>query len=334
MTMERWIPRAASVLVFLTTGCGGSSTPPGAGDDDTGVAGSDTSTTGGDTSTTGGDTSTTGGDTSGVDTAVPPGTDAGCPAVTDGILGVHVIMKVTWPGTIGTESGSGTVNVWTRSKFKIDASNAITATNSACGSLIPDIQTTPIAGGAKVAAEFPAALWNAPSMPTFAATGTQSGYAIGSTITINASPVLLGLTMTDPKAPWPAASAITGADSDGDGHLGITAVPKTGAGYDQPPTSLLRTNKADKLYIASRITVTTNGTRTACDAQSGPATVSAFDNHIIGCHIAGGGECSASDAKFIDDNRTVYTVTSATFESKLLTGAPTCDDVRAALPAK
>ncbi|MEO7093900.1 MAG: hypothetical protein ABI175_11660 [Polyangiales bacterium] len=322
--MHRSTPATALAFAFLALGCGGSSTPPGAIDEDTGTVGD---SAGKDTST-GGDTLTTG------DTLVPPGDGGGCPHVTDGTFGVHVIMKVSWPGTIGTDPGSGNVNVWTRSKFTVDGANAITATNSACGSLIPDIQTTPIAGGAKVQAEFPAALWNAPSMPTFAATGTQNGFDVGSTITIVASPVLLGLTMTDPKAAWPAATAITGADSDGDGKLGITAVPKVATGYDQPPTSLLRTNKADKLYIASRITVTTNGTRTACDAQSGPATVANFDNHIIGCHVAGGGECSAGDAKFIDDNRTVYKVDSATFESKLMPGSPTCDEVRALLPAK
>jgi hypothetical protein len=322
----------ALVSIAMLVSCGGGSTPPGGGDDDTGTPIGDTATTT-DTGTTPTDTGTPG-DGTAVDTTVPPGDGGGCTHNADATQAVHIVMKVTWPGTIGTEAGSGNVNVWTRSKFKIDASNAITATNAACGSLIPDIQTTPIAGGGKVQAEFPPTVWSAPSMPSFPATGTQSGWEVGSTVTIKASPVLLGLTMTDPNGPWPALGAVTGADSDGDGHNGILAVPKTSAGYSQPPTSLLRTNSADKLYIASRITVTTNGTRTACDAQSGPATVANFDNHIIGCHIQGGGECANADYTFIDNNRTVYTVTSATFESKIVSDTATCDDVRAALPAK
>ena len=321
--MERSVPCAALVLAMFAVGCGGSSTPPG-GDDDTGVVPIDSAI---------GDTGGPPGDGTVSDTGVPPG-DGGCTHQTSGTQAVHIMMQVTWPGSIGTKPGSGTVNVWNRSKFSIDAANAITVTNAACGSVIPDIEETPIAGGNKVQAEFPAALWNSPSMPTFGGTGTQTGFDVGATVTIKAAPVLLGLTMTDPNGAWPALGSVTGVDSDGDGKIGITSVPKATAGYAQPPTSLLGGAKADKLYIASRITVTTNGTKDGCDTQKGPATVAAFDNHVIGCHVAGGGECAAADFKFIDDNRTVYTVTSATFESKIVADAATCDDVRAALPAK
>lgn len=314
---------AIPTIATLVSACGGSSTPPGGGPDDTGVVVTDTNVGDG----------VGPGDTS-VDTATPP-TDGGpCTPVTSGTQAVHLMMAVTWPGTIGTEAGSGTVHVWTRSKFKVDASNAITAVNSPCGSLIPDIQTTPIAGGGKVQAEFPGALWNSPSMPTFNATGMQSGFDVGSTVTMKASPALVGLTMADPTGPWPALAAVMGVDSDGDGKIGITAVPKTSAGYSQPPTSLLRTATADKLYIASRTTSATNGTRVACDSQKGPATITNFDSHVIGCHVAGKGECASADYQFIDNNRTVYAVTGATFESKIISDAATCDDVRATLPAK
>jgi len=321
--MKNWVRAVLALTVIAAqSACGGDSTPPGGA--------TDTGTSGGDTA----GTDSSGTDSSGIDTTPLP-TDGGpCAPITDGTQAVHIMMAVTWPGTIGTEAGSGTVHVWTRSKFKIDASNAITAINSPCGSLIPDIQTTPIAGGGKVQAEFPAAVWTSPSMPTYTATGTQTGFDVGSKVTMSPVAVLVGLTMTDPTAAWPALSAVTGADHDGDGKLGITAVPKATGGYAQPPTSLLRTNKADKLYIASRTTSGTSGTRVACDLQTGPATVTAFDNHVIGCHVAGGGECTASEYQFVDSNRTVYKVTGATFEAKIVADTATCDDVRAALPAK
>lgn len=57
-----------------------------------------------------------------------------------------------------------------------------------------------------------------------------------------------------------------------------------------------------------------------------------FDNHMVGCHISGGGECTPAEVKFIDDNRTIYTVASATAEAKTISDAATCADVRNALP--
>jgi hypothetical protein len=313
-----------TAIATLVLGCGGDGIPPGGAPADSGNVSEDTELVSADSDPGSADT-----------TPLPPPTDGGgCTPVSSGTQAVHINMLVTWPGTIGTESGSGTVHVWTLSKFKIDGSNTITATNSPCGSLIPDIQTTPIAGGGKVQAEFPSAIWKASAMPSFTTTGVQSGYEIGSTVTMKASPVLVGLTMPDPTAPWPSLASITGVDSDGDGKPGITSVPKTASGYAQPPTSLLRFKSADKLYVASRTTSGTNGTRVACDLQKGPATVTSFDNHIIGCHVAGGAECTTADYQFIDANRTVYAVTSAAFEAKLVADTATCDDVRATLPAK
>jgi hypothetical protein len=265
----------------------------------------------------------------------PPGDGStGCTPVMAGTQAVHVAMSVTWPGSVGTESGSGTVHVWTRSKFTVDATNKITATNSPCGSQIPEIVKTPIAGGGKVLTEFPGTIWNSTAMPSFMASGTQTSFEIGAKVTMTASPVIVGATMSDPNGAWPAVGAVVGADHDGDGKLGITSIPRNGGGYTLPPTSLLRTNSADKLYIASRTTTTLDGTRDTCNSQKGTATIKNFDNHVIGCHIAGGGECAKGDYEFIDQNRTVYTVKSATYETKLIPDGSNCDAVRAALPAK
>jgi hypothetical protein len=62
--------------------------------------------------------------------------------------------------------------------------------------------------------------------------------------------------------------------------------------------------------------------------------VTAFDNHVVGCHIEGGAECSADQADFVDQNRMRYMVTSATYEAKVVPDDASCGDVRAALPAQ
>ena len=311
----------AVLLAIGAYACSSSNAPPGS-------SGATPGTDGG-TDPTPGDPGTPDGSVPDLDAA--PG--AACPTRTAATQGVHVIMAVTWPGSVGTNPGSGNVHVWTRAKMTF-AGNAITTVNTPCGSSLPDIQTTPIAGGGKVQPEFPPAAWENAAMPTFTGAGMQSSFDVNSKINLSATPALVGLTMTDPNAAWPAASAIQGADSDGDTHLGITAVPKNGGGYSLPPTSLLQTKHADQLYIASRTTTSLNGVRDTCDSAKGTATVSAFDSHVIGCHIAGGGDCAAGDAQFVDQNRTVFKVTNATYAAKIVPDGATCAQVRAALPAQ
>jgi hypothetical protein len=79
--------------------------------------------------------------------------------------------------------------------------------------------------------------------------------------------------------------------------------------------------------------MTLTGPADGCpESYSGTANVSKFENHVIGCHVAGGGECNATQSKFVDDNRSVYTVNSSTFQAKVVSDTATCADVRAALP--
>jgi hypothetical protein len=343
--MKKWL--VTSAVVMSIAGCGTSSEAPGGFvDDDTGAAVDDTGgTTGDDTGTPATDSGTepTDSDTTMTDGSMPP-TDSGVPpadagdtgtagcAKPNGTQAVHVKLNVSWKGTLAITAGSGVAHLWTKSVFTTDASGKITATQTACGSVIPDITTTAIAGGSKVQPEFLPAVWTSTKMPSFMTTGTSSGLNVGDTVTMNPVAVILGTTLADPGGAWPAATALVGQDHDGDGHLGITSTPKNGGGYTRPPTSLAMSARADLLYIASRATSGTSGKRTSCDATSGTATVTKFDNHVIGCHVAGGGECSASESKFVDDNRTVFVLGTATYESKVIPDGSSCDAVRAALP--
>jgi hypothetical protein len=78
------------------------------------------------------------------------------------------------------------------------------------------------------------------------------------------------------------------------------------------------------------------GKTTSCDEQAGTATAKFFDNHIVGCHVFNGGDCTktgvGNQTDFIDTSRTVYVPGAGTFVSKKLADNASCADVRAALP--
>jgi hypothetical protein len=240
----------------------------------------------------------------------------------------HIVLNVTWDGSLAINSGSGKVDIWTKSKF-VDNGTTATVESVSCGSVLPVIQETGIAGGKKVLPEIPTAAWDNANMPKFAGTSTKSG----NTLTLSSGVGLVGLTMTNPTAAWPSATAITSADHDGDTKPGITAVPRDSGEYQAPPTSLSKTNFADKLYLATRNVMTMTATVAGCpQTYTGTANVTKFENHVIGCHVKGGGECNSTQAGFVDDNRTVYKVGTATFTSKVVSDNATCSEVRAALP--
>jgi hypothetical protein len=60
--------------------------------------------------------------------------------------------------------------------------------------------------------------------------------------------------------------------------------------------------------------------------------VSFFDSHVVGCHVVGASDCNASQTDFVDQSRTLYTITSATFSAKEVPAGASCADARAALP--
>jgi hypothetical protein len=139
-------------------------------------------------------------------------------------------------------------------------------------------------------------------------------------------------------ATWPASYsdiAMTN-DFDGDMHPGVTGVPRSGGGFLLPPTSALGAPspgpRADKLYLVDRNMASALLTRTSCDDASGISTFMHFDNHLIGCHVSGGAACTPTEVKFIDDNRTTYTVSSATTSATTIQDGATCADVRNKLP--
>jgi hypothetical protein len=221
----------------------------------------------------------------------------------------HQILSVTWPAGTATTAGNGQVHVWGKT-----------------------------VGGGMMLIEVPSASWDAPTAAHFAMEATQSDWTVGSSVN-HGYTALVGFTFPNAAtAPWPASyTGITmPTDVDGDMAPGLTAVPRNSDGYVLPPTSALGAlgigSRADKVSLVIRNVATMNVTRSSCDAAAGSAMFTHFDYHVIGCHVSGGGACSAAEVKFIDDNRTMYSVTAATAKTKVVANGATCADVRTALP--
>ena len=310
-------------------GAGGSQQPQGgsggAGGDDEPVAGS--GGTGGDDEPEAGSGGVGGGDE-------PVGGSGANACDTEYTVATHIVMNVTWPKTTGpfgvtvVPAGSGKVHLWSRSSFDEDGNTAVIRSKS-CGSTLPPITTAAVAGNETLLPEIPNASWDKPNMPEFTGSSTKTGNAV----VANTGVALVGLTMTNPTGTWPSRTSIMGVDHDGDTFVGLAAIPKTGGVYSAVPLDIGRDKRADRVDLAIRTVMTLNSTVEGCpETYSGTASVSKFENHIIGCHVKDGGECNDTQKKFVDDNRTVYTVTSATFTAKRVDDDASCADVRAALP--
>jgi hypothetical protein len=272
-----------------------------------------------------------------------------CQPQTNLVQATRITLSVSWPATLSGNGGSGPVDIWLLADLVAGTGGNLTGNTRICGVTLPsDVLNGAgqlVTGGTKVLVTLPAALWNAPSMPTFGVTGTTEGWSVGSAISFTPVVALIGLRLPDADIAWPSStwsfpSATSFPDDDGDGKPGITAIPLSTAGYTLPPTGLGALGSAptaDKIYVALRSELALSGHRTSCADVSGTATVKYFDNHVVGCHVYGGSDCTTGSANtqadFVDQARTLYQPGSATFEAKVLSPGADCGDALSALPA-
>jgi hypothetical protein len=248
-------------------------------------------------------------------------------------VGMHIVMNISWPDTLATTKGTGQFHLWNLIKYDVDGTK-LTGELKACGSVLPPIELSTIAGGGKALIEIPD-IWDEPSMPRFEATGTLSGWSPGAEFKGDPTPALVGLTLADAMATWPAKGIdIETVDADGDMKPGLTGTSKSDAGFVRAPTSILGQlgPVTDLVYLVTRTTAGHNATLSSCTEASGTSEVTYFDNHVVGCHVYNGDECDETQADFIDSNRTIYVVSSATSTAKFIDDSASCADVRAALP--
>jgi len=121
-------------------------------------------------------------------------------------------------------------------------------------------------------------------------------------------------------------------DADGDDNPGITGIPRGEPPFSLPLLNILSGASADRLYLVTRTILTLEGTRETCSSTRGVATVTHFDNHVVGCNVLGASTCDDFQRDFVDNARTVYNLHEATYESKRLSENATCADVRNAFP--
>ena len=255
-----------------------------------------------------------------------------------------ITADVSWPAKTGIAAGSGKILIWTRTVLDFGEadgkSGQIPATGDVtpCGSSIPALTKTSIAGGGQVQTVIPDAVWDKGSMPKFKAKGTLSGFDVGATISMDPVVSLVGLNMSDPGSPWPSsAKQVTAVDHDGDGQPGILAVPRTDPPFSAPPTGLMEAlnpsgKRATEVYIVTRTAVQISGTRDTCTSASGKADVKMFDSHVVGCKRNDGQICKAGEVDFIDQNQPKFTIANAAYKMVQLKEGATCADVRTALP--
>lgn len=256
------------------------------------------------------------------------GEGSSCEERTSITLAIHVTVPVTWPATLGTTAGSGEFNLWNLYRLTADGT-ALSGTVSPCGSTLPPLTLSFLVGGGNTLIEFPEELWDAPSFPEFDSSMTLSGWDIGGTLSAAPNPNLVGLTMADENAAWPETRAdVETVDPDADGNPGITGIPATGAGFTAPPVSIIGPG-ADEVHLVTRTAYTLEGALTSCTDLSGAATLTFFDNHVVGCRTVEGDTCTAGEADFVDANRTIYETMPGTFTARILDEGATCADARA-----
>ncbi len=266
------------------------------------------------------------------------GDTSGCPALTSSDIGIHIVANVSWPATTGVVAGSDVVHIWTLSSLDYAGGN-VTGRSRPCGSIVPPLEASQLLGGGMIQPVIPDEVWDATSLPDSPTSGTIGGFDAGDTIDMQPVVSLIGASMDNPAdGAWPSTGAeLSGMDHDDSGKSGVTSVPRSDPPFRRPPLDIIGAvlpdgARADVLYLAMRNVIRIQGNLDSCNTGSGTATFLKFDNHVIGCHVLNGGECTAAQADFVDSNRTVFQVSDATFTMRRMPEGSACADVRTALP--
>jgi hypothetical protein len=286
--------------------------------------------------------------------------DAGSSCDFNGTWGSRLTINVSWQPqgltSIILASGTGQIKQWIKG-VRTQTGTTTSDATVVCGVILPDFQETALVGGETYGVRFPNSLFDNTDggayLPTFTVAATLSRLTPGATYSTSAAAALLGLSMAHPTTdPWPA-TVTTEVDMDRDTKPGVTIDVAQGSPYSDVPTGLPgigATPRANKLYVAIRQVTSVSGTVDDCDHMSGTVSIPqissggtskyAIDSHVIGCALAGGGDCTTTapplgtaQAAFVDNTQPVFTPSGTTdFHSVRLATGATCADVRAALP--
>ncbi|HEX3770095.1 MAG TPA: hypothetical protein VHV30_04490 [Polyangiaceae bacterium] len=285
----------------------------------------------------------------------PPGSPDGGPACDySGLWATKITIPVNWVPqgimSVILAPGSGVIEQWILSRRSLKGLATVDDAQ-VCGIALPDFSSTGIVGGETYGVRFPDALFDSGDIPRTPISGMLSDTSPSAKFTTDANAVLIGLTLANPTtASWPS-TITTAVDTDNDGKPGVTANAASGAiagatgdaaTYKDIPVDPPFGDRADDVYVAIRQVTILSGRASNCDHISGTVTIPkipntstgkyAIDSHVIGCGVAGGGDCSSTETAFVDGTQPVFSPTSgATFTTVRMPGA-TCATVRQALP--
>lgn len=222
-------------------------------------------------------------------------------------LAVRVTGDVSWAETAGVMAGAGKAHFW--SKLTVEPSTSTVSEFRSCGSLMPVLRTSVLAGSKMSFSQVPPAAYDLPTMPRL-----SGGSAARVDAMLNLDPGFLpvGIMLPDPAAPWPTAPtdpSATLVDADGDGKPGITQRLRIDdmGGFAAPPTSILQLDFIDATYAASRTRYRATLDDAACaDALEGPAELLTVDNTVVGCHVKDKADCNQTELQFHQDGRPTF----------------------------
>lgn len=245
-------------------------------------------------------------------------------------LAVRLTVDVRWAETIGLMGGAGKAYYWT--KLTIEPSANKVSEFRMCGGLMPVYQTTAVAGNTMVFQRTPQVAFDQPSMP---AVSGGSAIRIDSTLTLEPGHLVLGFSLPDPAAPWPASSTapnVTPVDVDGDGKPGLTSLMRNDGKFTGSPTSILQTERIEANYLASRLVYRATLNDAACaDALEGAAQHLALDTMVLGCRVKDRGDCRPEELQFIEEGRPKFMFGAAVATAAVIPVDATCAQAVAVL---
>jgi hypothetical protein len=260
-------------------------------------------------------------------------------------------IDVTWApqglNSIILAPGMGQIKQWIRGS-RTQQGSTVTDATVVCGIDLPDFQSSMLAASETYGVVFPASLFDSKFLPTFTVNGTVSGPMAGATYATTSSAALLGLSLSNPTSDvWPSTVS-TEVDMDKDMEPGVTigvasGATSAGGAYSGVPVGIpapfAPTVRANKLYVAIRQLTVVSATVKDCDHINGVVTIpsvggkSGIDSHVLGCELAAGGDCTSTQATFVDNTQPVFTPTgTGTISSARVPSGVTCAAVRQMLP--
>jgi hypothetical protein len=228
--------------------------------------------------------------------------------------------------------GSGTIIAWAKMQM-VQSGTSLTGMITPCGHSVPDRHNEVISESYRIT--YPSANFaRTPAPPATNTSGMLGSTAPGASFTLARSAWMIGVTLPDPvNSAWPTATSIQMVDADGDSHPGISPTYSNGGGFVYPPVNLFRSARAERVYLAARITFSLGGTMTSCTQLSGSASMQDAEYRLVGCRISGNSRnCDSDEADALDSNTPDFQPGSASYTMLKIADSGTCADVRAAVP--